>query len=196
MVVGAGSQLGTASAELLAAEGVWVGVNDWSPTAAEKVAARINEEGGSAQAFAADASKKLGFQSALEGLLESRGKIDILLNATSVKPNANLLDMDEWDWRRALDLNLGAVFLSMQSVARVMQDLGGGIMVNLLDEAGEGNSAVYFSAAAAVEALSQAAAEEFGVYNIQVHWLRTNSSSESMGKALMPLLQAKAEGSG
>lgn len=192
MVVGAGSPLGSAAAEALAAEGAWVGVNDWSPTAAEKMATTINEAGGSAQAFPADASKKLGFQTALEGLLESKGRIDILLNASAIQPQATLLDMDEWDWRRALDLNLGAVFLSMQSVARVMRDLDGGIMINLLAGEGEESSAAYHSAAAGIEALSQDAAEEFGVYNIQVYSLRTTDNPKAVRKALLALLQAKA----
>ena len=195
MIVGAGSPLGSAAAEVLAKEGAWVGVNDWSPTAAERVTSAIIKAGGTAQAFPADASKKLGFQTALEGLLESKGRIDILLNATTIHPQATLLDMDEWDWRRALDLNLGAVFLSMQSVARVMRDLGGGIMINLLEDEGKEGSAAYYSAAAGVEALSQAAAKEFGVYNIQVHSMRTDGSVESVRKVLLPLLQAKAVGS-
>lgn len=188
LVVGAGSPLGSAAAKLLAAEGAWVAANDWSPSAAEKVATAIKSAGGKAEAYAADASKKLTFQTALERLLESRGKIDILLNATSVQPQATLLEMDEWDWRRALDLNLSSVFLSMQSVARVMRELGGGLMVNLVADEDELASASYLTAAAGVEDLSAAAAEEFAAYNIQVHFLRTASSVEAIRKLLFPLL--------
>ena len=191
MVVGAGSPLGSAAATLLAAEGTWVAVNDWSPSAAEKVAAAIASAGGSAQAFPADASKKLAFQTALEHLLEHKAKIDILLNATSVQPQATLLEMDEWDWRRALDLNLSSVFLSMQSVGRVMRELGGGLMVNLVAAESEQAAAPYLSAAAGVEALANAAAKEFAAYNIQVYALRTASGREAIRKALLPLLHSE-----
>lgn len=193
LVVGAGSPLGRAAAELLAAEGAWVGANDWSPTAAEKVVAAINAAGGKAQAYPADASKKLSFQTALEQVLDKKGKIDLLVNATSVQPQASLLEMDEWDWRRALDLNLSAVFLSMQSVARVMREHGGGIMINLVAAEGEESTALYQSAAAGVVALSSAAAKEFGALNIQVHSLRTASSPESIRKALLPLLSGNSQ---
>jgi len=188
LVVGAGSPLGSAAAELLAAEGAWVGANDWSPTAAEKVVAAISSAGGKAQAFPGDASKKLAFQSTLEHIVEKKGKIDLLINAASVQPQASLLELDEWDWRRALDLNLSAVFLSMQSVAKVMRELGGGTMINLISAGGEELTTPYLSAAAAVEAFSRAAAEEFGAFNIIVHSLCTTSRPESIRKALMPLL--------
>lgn len=194
LVVGAGSPLGSAAAQALASEGAWVGALDWSPNAAEKSLAAVVADGGEGRAYQADASKKLAFQTALEAMLEERAKIDILLNASTVQPKGTLLELDEWDWRRALDLNLSSVFLSMQSVGRVMRDLGGGMMINLLAAPSESTTAPYQTAAAGIEALTQNAAKELAEHNIQVHLLQATDSVEALHDLLMPLFDQKTGG--
>ena len=56
IVTGAGSGLGRATAERLAAEGATVACLDVAVEAAEKTAARIKEHGGKARAYAVDVS--------------------------------------------------------------------------------------------------------------------------------------------
>ena len=41
-----------------------------------------------------------------------------------------LLDMDEWEFHRTLDVNLGGPFFCMQQVGRVMREQGRGTIVN------------------------------------------------------------------
>lgn len=106
-------------------------------------------------------------------LLEDWGRIDILINYANVHPQTLLLDMDEWDWRRVIDVNLTGVFLMMQSVGRVMRELGGGVIVNIgaaqqVDSAQEPRAA-YLSAKAGLATLTRAAAREFTQYNIRVN---------------------------
>ncbi len=191
LVVGAGSPLGSAAAQAIASEGAWVGALDWSPNAAERTLAALAADGGEGRAYQADASKKLAFQTALEAMLEEKAKIDILINASTVQPKTSLLDLDEWDWRRALDLNLSSVFLSMQSVGRVMRDLGGGMMINLLASQTELAAAPYRTAAAAVEALTQTAAKELAEHNIRVYSLQASEKMQALKDLLMPLLEQK-----
>jgi 3-oxoacyl-[acyl-carrier protein] reductase len=92
-----------------------------------------------------------------------------------VRPRAGLLELDEWDWRRALDVNLTGVFLAMQSVGRVMRELGGGVMLNVVSEpnqVGENISLAYQAAAAGITGLTRAAAGELAPHNIRVNGLR------------------------
>src|SRR5262249_24513996 len=56
------------------------------------------------------------------------GRLDILVNAAHVTPSQNLLEMDEWDWRRTVDVNLTGAFFAAQLCARVMADEGGGLI--------------------------------------------------------------------
>jgi NAD(P)-dependent dehydrogenase (short-subunit alcohol dehydrogenase family) len=152
LIIGAGSALGAEIAQALAARGVRVALNDLLPTRIEQIA---NEMNGEALAFAGDVSRKLALQTMLQDVLETYERIDILVFIASVRPDDALLDMDEWDWHRTI-------------VGRVMRELGGGIMINVISPESEG-SAAYKIAKAGVTALSKAAEAEFAAHNIRVH---------------------------
>ena len=96
----------------------------------------------------------------------------MLINHASVEPRTLLLDMDEWDWHRTLDVNLTGAFLAMQSVGRVMRERGGGVIINLASLSG-GTAALdrsaYVSSLFGLVGLTHQAARELFSYNIRVH---------------------------
>ncbi|MEX1247066.1 MAG: SDR family NAD(P)-dependent oxidoreductase [Anaerolineales bacterium] len=176
LVVGAGSPLGQQVARGLAAEGFRVALNDLLPNHIEPLALELGER---VIAYPTDLSRKLSLQTTLQSILETWRRIDVLVFIATTQPLTSLLDMDEWDWHRALDLNLTAAFLCMQSVGRVMRELGGGTLINVLPLEAKG-SAVYAAAAAGLAALSESVAGEFAAHHIQVHSLvgdRANARS-------------------
>lgn len=183
LIVGAGTATGAEIARKLAAEGTRVALNDLLPTRIEPLA---EELGSGAAAFAADVSRKLSLQTMLQDVLAAYERIDILVFIASVRPDDPLLDMDEWDWHRTIDLNLTAAFLCMQSVGRVMRELGGGIIINVLSPKSEVQKPfpAYEAASAGLDALSRAAEEEFGVHGIQV---RMAKSVEEAGRYISTL---------
>jgi NAD(P)-dependent dehydrogenase (short-subunit alcohol dehydrogenase family) len=170
LIVGAGSALGSQVARGLAAGGVRTALNDLLPNHIEPLAAALNAGGGQAGAFPADLSRKLALQTLLHEILEAWERIDILIFIPTVQPRVPLLDLDEWDWHRSVDLNLSAAFLCMQSVGRIMRQLGGGVMVNVLEHSLV-VSPIYEASAAGLAALTRAASAEFGAYNIRLHAL-------------------------
>ena len=117
-----------------------------------------------------DIAKKMPVQTMVEHVLADFGQIDILVNCAAVAPRVSLLDMDEWDWHRTIDFNLGGVFLLLlPAVGHVMREQGGGIVINLVSP-GIAQSAAAFSASqAGMFALTQAAARELAGDNIRVH---------------------------
>ena len=132
-------------------------------------------------------AKKVGVQSLIKGVEDDFGRIDILVNHAAVEPRSALLDMDEWDWHRTLDVNLTGVFLMAQSVGRVMREGGGGVIINLVApvsevaEAGGGTSprrAAFLASMAGLEALSQQAARELAQYDIRVYVVNTGTDVE------------------
>ena len=186
LVVGAGSALGAAAARALGAAGARVAVNDWSDSAAERVAAELAAAGGEALACAADASKKLALQTVVEDVLAAWGQIDVLVNASAVEPRASLLAMDEWDWRRALDLNLSSAFTATQVLGRVFKEAGSGVILNVVaPEAAAAISPAYATAAGGVRALTVAAQRELEEHGIRVHLIE--SKPEDLGESLVEL---------
>jgi 3-oxoacyl-[acyl-carrier protein] reductase len=95
-----------------------------------------------------------------------------VINA-GVEPHVALLDLDEWDWRRTLDVNLTGPFLTIQSVGRVMREQGGGVIVNIASIAGRAHGlkdrAAYVASKTGLIGLTREAARELAAFNIRVN---------------------------
>lgn len=175
LISGAGRGLGRVLAGEFASRGALVAVNDLTPVNVDEVVAEISAAGGRVKSYLTDVAKKVAVQTMLTELLEDWGRIDILINYANVHPQTPLLDMDEWDWRRVIDVNLTGAFLMIQSVGRVMRELGGGVIVNIgaekQNDAATEPRAAYLSAKAGMIALTHAAAGELAQHNIRVNAL-------------------------
>lgn len=175
LVTGAGKGNGRLLADAFAQRGARVAANDVSPINVEQVVAGIHALGGQARPFVEDVAKKVGVQALVKGVLETWGRIDILVNSANVEPNVAILEIDEWDWHRVLDVNLTGAFLLMQSVGRVMRLQGGGVIVNLVPLVGRlqpGRSA-YVASKLGLLGLTRLAADELSPYGIRVHAVGT-----------------------
>ncbi len=167
LITGAGKGTGAALAESFAARGARVALNDISPINVDEVAARIVSSGGQARTYLHDVAKKVGVQALVKQVEDDWGRVDILIQHAAVEPHTPLLNLDEWDWHRTLDVNLTGAFLVLQSLGRVMRAQGGGVIVNLI-----GSSEVagaYAASMAGLRGLSEAAARELAPFGIRVH---------------------------
>lgn len=183
LITGAGKGSGRKLAEAFAGQGATVAANDISPINVEEVVAGIRARGGDARAYIDDVAKKVGAQALVKQVEDDLGRIDILVNHAAVEPHSPLLDMDEWDWHRVLDVNLTGAFLMTQSVGRVMRAGGGGVILNLIAEAGRDESplrAAFFASMAGLKAFSQQAARELAPYGIRVHTVATDTDVETI----------------
>ncbi len=180
LLTGAGRGVGAQLAEAFAAAGAVVAANDITPINLDATVERVRAAGGKIRDYVADIAKKMPVQALINQVLDDWGRLDVLVNCTSVDPSRSLIDLDEWDWRRALDINLTGPFLLMQSAGRVMRENGGGVVLNVLAPTGGGAS--LRTGATALAALTLAAAAEFSAYNIRVHALATQSPGLTAGK--------------
>lgn len=186
LITGAGKGTGRALALAFAERGAIVAANDISPVNVEQVVAEIISCGRRAKAYIEDVAKKVGAQALVNCVEEDFGGIDILINHAAVEPHTSLLEMDEWDWHRALDVNLTGAFLMIQSAARVMKGKGGGEILNIVAESGKG--AAYLASMAGLKALSQSAESELNLRGIRVH---TIENSADVVKVVMSALEAE-----
>jgi len=170
LVTGAGKGTGRSVAEAFAAQGATLAVNDVSPVNLDETVALILAAGGQVKAYVEDIAKKMPIQSLLNSVLDDFGRMDILVNCAEVEPQKTLLEMDDWDWQRTLDVNLNGPFLLTQSVGRIMKEKGGGIIVHVGERAkGPEQRAAYFTSKAGLAALSALAAYELSEFNIRVY---------------------------
>jgi NAD(P)-dependent dehydrogenase (short-subunit alcohol dehydrogenase family) len=189
LITGAGKGVGKRLAAAFAALGATVAANDISPINVEELVQEINANDGNARAYVDDVAKKVGAQALVKQVEDDFGRIDILVNHAAVEPRSALLDMDEWDWHRTLDVNLTGAFLMTQSVGRMMRAQGEGVIVNLIapdfgvTEAGRDKSplrAAFLASMAGLEAFSQQAARELASYGIRVYTAKTTSAIEAI----------------
>jgi len=186
LITGAGKGAGRALALAFAERGAIVAANDISPVNVDQVVADILARGGRAKSYIEDVAKKVGAQYLVNSVEEDFGGIDILVNHAAVEPHTPLLEMDEWDWHRTLDVNLTGAFLMMQSTARVMKGKGKGEILNVVAESGLG--AAYRSSMAGLAALSASADSELNPHGIRIH---TIQNSADVVKIVMSTLEAE-----
>jgi len=174
LITGAGRGSGRVLAEAFAAQGASLAFNDISPQNVESLAAELNARGCTAKAYVNDMVKKVAVQALVNQVEDDFGHIDVLINHAAVEPHTPLLDMDEWDWHRTLDVNLTAPFLAIQSVGRVMRGRDGGAIINLLSLPGETaalDRAAYLASLFGLVGLTRQAARELFGYGIRIHAL-------------------------
>jgi 3-oxoacyl-[acyl-carrier protein] reductase len=173
LVTGAGRGIGKALALAFAQAGARVAVNDINPESCAKTAAEIDAAGGQAMVCHADVANKLAVQSMLIDIEDRWGRVDILINNAGVEPHRPILQLDEWDWNRTLDVNLKGAFLCAQSVGRMMQQQGGGVIVNVASIAGRAaglrDRSAYVASKAGLIGFTKECAREFAAYNIRVN---------------------------
>jgi NAD(P)-dependent dehydrogenase (short-subunit alcohol dehydrogenase family) len=173
LITGAGRGVGREIALAFSSLGAVVAANDINPINLDATVSQILEAGGNARAYVFDIAKRMPIEAMVTQVLDHYGRIDILVNQASVEPDASLLEMDEWEFHRTLDVNLGGPFFTMQQVGRVMQRQGGGAIVNLISTIGQdciqkGNAA-HLASQVGLVGLTHAAAREFAAHNIRVN---------------------------
>jgi NAD(P)-dependent dehydrogenase (short-subunit alcohol dehydrogenase family) len=179
LVTGAGKGTGRGVAEAFAAQGATVAANDISPVNLDETVRRIMANGGKVKAYVEDIAKKMPIQTLLNAVMDDFGRIDILVNCAEVEPQKSVLEMDDWDWQRTLDVNLNGAFLLTQSAGRIMKEKGGGVIVHVGERAkGPERRAAYFTSKAGLAALSALASYELSEDGIRVYHVRPEETGD------------------
>jgi len=175
LITGAGKGSGQLLAKAFAEQGAIIAANDISPVNVEEVVNEINQKGGRAKAYIEDVAKKVGAQNLVNQVEDDFGRVDVLVNHASVKPHAGVLEMDEWDWHRVLDVNMTGTFLMMQSVGRVMREQGLGVIINLIttNQPSIKKEAAFVASMNGLVGFTTQAAHELSPHGVQVHVVET-----------------------
>lgn len=179
LISGAGRGLGREMAKAFSAQGAIVALNDLTPVNLDTTLDNIHAAGDDrvARQYLFDVAIQMQCRVMVAEVLADWGRLDILVNAARVKPHSLILDIDEWDWRRTLDVNLSGAFFLTQSAGRAMADQGGGVIVNFGETVmnGEGDPAgdllgqsAYQASQLGLQAFTRVAARELAVHGVRV----------------------------
>ncbi len=190
VVTGAGADIGRAAALALARAGAAVLAVDINPDRPDEVAALIAEQGGRALARQADVANRFQCAAMIEAARDAFGKVDILVHAAGVERLGPFATLDEWDWRRVLDVNLTGAFFCTQLLGRVMADEGGGAIVHVASTAGSGltppNGVSFTASQAGLIGLTRQSARELAPHGVRVNAVCPGNVAREFGGANAP----------
>jgi NAD(P)-dependent dehydrogenase (short-subunit alcohol dehydrogenase family) len=184
LVTGAGSGLGAATARLLAEHGAQVVLADINKDAANDVAAAF---GG--RPLYMDLTVPGSIQNGVADVLETEGRIDVLVNAAGLDfiRSASELTLEEWD--NVVNVNLRAPWLLAKAVMPHMIERRSGQILNVASTAakkGWENAAAYASSKHGLLGLTQVLHAESRQHGIRAMAVVPGGMRTNFFKALDP----------
>lgn len=172
LVTGAGGGIGSAICLRLASEGAHVIVSDVNEAAAKEVADSLTGAGFSAEPLIFDLLDPAACAAAVQGIVEERGRLDVLVNNAGVNRRGDLLSLSEADWDLSFTVNVDSLFHLCRAALPHMIEAGGGAVVNTASQWGlspaPGHIA-YNVSKAAVVAFTRNLARDYAPHNIRVN---------------------------
>ena len=162
IVTGAAKGLGGAMAQLFAQEGAKVIAVDMMP---------LTYEAENVEFYKLNVTDGAACKALTEYAKGKYGKIDILVNNAGITRDAMTRKMTDEQWDLVIDINLKGVFNLTRYVGPLMEELGGGSIINIASVVGEyGNigQANYAASKAGVIGLSKTWAKEFARKGVPV----------------------------
>jgi 3-oxoacyl-[acyl-carrier protein] reductase len=176
MVTGGSRGIGAATAQRLADHGARVGVGGRDLAAVERVVAQIRDSGGEAVPAPADATDDSALARAHAELSEHfGGPVELLAAFAGGNGRPRPTEQVEPDeWRRVIEGDLTATFLTIRAALPSMLEHGRGAIVTMSSSAGRQPSpaaAAYAAAKAGVSMLTKHLAAEMGPRGIRANCL-------------------------
>jgi len=172
LVVGGNKGLGQSMALALAAAGSDVCVVARGPAGLKETADAVSTLGRKGTSISADVSDEGKVEHMVAKVVETYGRIDILVNSQGVVHLQPSTEFDTEAWERVIDVNLKSLFLCCKHVGRVMLAQGKGKIINISSVRGFQGRAMdpaYAPSKGAVNQLTHSLAIEWGPKGINVN---------------------------
>ena len=171
-----GKRIGLVVAGELASRGVDVGLSyARSRSEAEQAAERVRAAKRRATTFQADLSKPEACEVVVAQVVDTFGRLDILINMASVYVERPFAELTAAEWDGVLNVDLRAAFLCAHAAAPHMRKQSGGRIINFSDWTAKSGRPryrgflPYYVSKAAIIALTEALALELASDNILVN---------------------------
>ena len=173
IVTGGASGIGKSCSEKLARHCANVVVADVNIDGAEKTARAICERNGNAKAFRVDLHEIVEIKAMVEFAANEYGGVHILVNNAGLLHTTQIEDITEEEWDCISDVNLKAVFFTVQAVLPYFKRNNHGRIINISSLAGRNggiaNGIAYSATKAGVIGMSRGLATRLARYGITVN---------------------------
>jgi meso-butanediol dehydrogenase / (S,S)-butanediol dehydrogenase / diacetyl reductase len=189
LVTGAGSGIGRATAQRLAAEGAAVGCLDIDGATAEATAKGITQSGGRAVAVTADVSSYNEVVVAVDRAAGELGAAGVVCNIAGIGWFAHSHEEDPEGFARFVAVNLTGTFNVCRAVLPGMVERGEGVIVNTASNAGLHGlpwSAGYCASKGGVVQLTRALATEYLGRGVRINAVAPGSTNTNIIAGFMP----------
>jgi len=165
IVTGAGMGIGRATALMFASKGAKVVVADINVESSQETVSMIINNNGGGLFIKTDVSNAIEVEAMVNKTVETYGRLDYACNNAGILGESGLLvDCNEANWNRVIDINLKGVWLCMKYEIPAMLRHNGGAIVNIASVAalvGGPGIAAYSASKGGVIQLTRTAALEY-----------------------------------
>ena len=194
-ITGASSGIGEATALTLAQAGASVALGARRKDRIDELAARIEDEGGTAVALEVDVSDEEAARGFIAGAHERLGRLDTLVNNAGVMLLGPVEQADSDDWRTMVNVNLLGLLYCTHAALPIMLGQESGDIVNISSVAGRfarAGNAVYAATKFGVGAFSEGLRNEVTERGVRVTLIEpgfvdTELQSHNTGEVLETL---------
>lgn len=171
----AGAGIGFAAAKRAAEEGCRaLLISDVHERRLSEAVEAIRQETGLQEVYGhlCDVSQESQVQSLIHAAQEQLGGIDVLINNAGLGTSRRVVDMEDAEWHKVIDVTLTGTFRVMRAALKVMQPRGQGVIINnasVLGWRAQVEQAHYAAAKAGVMALTRCAAMEAAEFGIRIN---------------------------
>ena len=169
----AGAGIGSAVATRAVEEGATVVVSDVHERRLAEAADALEALGGSRPlACLCDVRDETQVQNLLDAAVAEHGRLDVLVNNAGLGGDTRLVDMDDEEWDRVLDITLTGTMRCTRAALRIMEAQGHGVIVNNASVVGwraQAGQTHYAAAKAGVMALTRCSAVEAAGSGIRIN---------------------------
>jgi NAD(P)-dependent dehydrogenase (short-subunit alcohol dehydrogenase family) len=190
LVAGGTGALGRAVTRAFLDEGATVIVTYRTPQEFAALTQQSAHQAARLQGVLADVTDDAAARALVEGIVQSHGRLDALVNAVGgYAGGAPLWQLDAAAFERMLALNLRSGYALARAAVPVMRERGSGAIVNVAAKAGvqpSGQAAVYSASKAAALALMEALAAEVAGTGIRVNSVLPSIIDTEANRRAMP----------